>query len=119
MYETSEKSNKDIISDLTSPKNVISFMSIQFIAFFFYGGFRTIFPLILHSFDFTETQVIDNWAFILTFGLIIGFFTRMPMGVVADKLSRRASLILGTAICSFSISLMFLTTSVSLLNINF
>ena len=120
MIELSHRDNiRETDSDLTSSRIILSFMSIQFIAFFYYGGFRTIFPFILEYFNYSESQVVENWAFILTFGLIIGFFTRMPMGIVVDKISRKNSLVIGIIICSLSITLMLMTSEILMLAILF
>ena len=69
-------------------------MTVQFLGFFFFNGFRVIFPLILEGMGYSEVQVYADWAIIYGFGLFISSLTRYPMGIIADKLSRNQSLTL-------------------------
>ncbi|MFW9995461.1 MAG: MFS transporter [Candidatus Odinarchaeota archaeon] len=88
----------------SAPRIVLTFMIIQFVGLFMYGGFRTVYPIILEfSFNFTEQEVISSWAIIYSIGLIIAFSTRIPMGIIADRYSRLRSLSFGSLLCIASL----------------
>ncbi|MFW9929796.1 MAG: MFS transporter [Candidatus Thorarchaeota archaeon] len=119
--------NFPVSNDKYNPKyapdnaEIIFFLlSIQFIGFFFYGGFKTIFPFILQSYGYSHSQIAINWSIIFTIALFVGgFFTRIPMGILSDLLSRKQGLIFGTIIAMTSIFLILFTENIIILGILF
>lgn len=105
--------------DPNSSKIILSFMSVQFLGFFYFNGFRVIFPLILGNMGYNEIQVYADWALIYGLGLFISGLTRYPMGIVADKLSRKWLLTLCALLIGISIVGIGLTNNVILLAISF
>lgn len=89
---------------------IVMFLSVQFIGFFLFDGLRTIFPLFLDmTIGLAEDQVVESWGLIYSFGVFVGFLTRMPMGVLADRYPRRVSLTIGIALgMSTVLSLLFI-----------
>ena len=116
-------------SAFTTPKSdfapdnlqIIAFLiSIQFIGFFFYGGIRTIFPLILGKIGYSSAQITTDWSIIFTIALFVGGFgTRILMGKVTDILPRKQSLLLGTGLSLVSIVLIMFTRDIIILGILF
>ena len=100
---------------------IIAFMiSIQFIGFFFYGGFRTIFPLILGKIGYSSDVITTDWSIIFTIALFVGGFgTRILMGIVTDILPRKEALILGISLSFLSIVLIMFTTDIIILGVLF
>lgn len=100
-------------------RQIILFLfSIQFLGFFFWGGFIAIFPFILEKIGVPASQVTNDWSIVLTFALLIGgFFTRIPMGMISDMLSRKQGLLFGTAIAFFSILGLLFTKNILFLGI--
>ena len=82
---TSSSENKPIEYNPNSLNIILYFMSVQFLGFFYFNGYRVIFPLILDKMGYSELQVYANWALIYGLGLLISGITRYPMGIVADK----------------------------------
>jgi MFS family permease len=101
-------------------KIIFYLISIQFVGFFFYGGFRTIFPFILEEIGYSEQEIVANWSIIFTIALFIGgFLTRIPMGILTDRLSRLQGLMIGTTISMLSVLAIFFTTNILILGILF
>ncbi len=98
-----------------STRIAIIFMSLQFLGFFYFNGFRVVFPLILEKYKYTELQVVTDWAIIYSIGLFISSLTRYPMGIIADKLSRKQTLTISTLFIGSSIILIFLTQNIVIL----
>ena len=98
---------------------IVSFLiSIQFIGFFFWGGFRTIFPFILTNLGYSSQEIASDWAVVFTIALFTGgFLTRIPMGIVSDKLSRKQGLLFGTSLSLLSIFLMGFSSNIVVLGI--
>ncbi|MHA2330395.1 MAG: MFS transporter [Candidatus Hodarchaeales archaeon] len=95
-------------------------MSIQFSGLFFFVGFRTIYPIILEfSLNFTETQVIANWSIIYSIGLLIGFMTRVPMGIFVDRYSRLRSIFLGNLLIILSLLGILFTENILIFSLLF
>ena len=100
---------------------IISFLiSIQFLGFFFYGGYRVIFPIILKNIGYSEAEITTSWAIVFTIALFLGgFLTRIPMGVLSDSVSRKKGLLFGTSLSIISILLMDFTTNLIVLGLLF
>ena len=98
---------------------IVGFLiSIQFIGFFFWGGFRTIFPFILTNLGYSSNQIATYWSVVFTIALFTGgFLTRIPMGILSDKLSRKQGLLFGTGLSLFSILLMNFSSNIIILGI--
>lgn len=122
--DISSEINKDTVTNLQyapDTKQIVAFLiSIQFIGFFFYGGFRIIFPLILKKYGYSSEIITTDWAIIFTIALFVGGFgTRIIMGIVSDVLPRKQGLLLGTSISIISIFLIPFTKNIILLGILF
>ena len=100
---------------------IIAFLiSIQFLGFFFYGGYRIIFPIILKNMGYSEAQITTDWAIVFTIALFLGgFLTRIPMGMLSDSVSRKQGLLFGTGISIISIVLINFTTDLIILGLLF
>lgn len=102
-------------------KQIIFFLfSIQFLGFFFWGGISAIYPFILEKIGTPTSQITADWSIIYTFALFIGgFFTRVPMGMISDMLSRKQGLLFGTSIAFFSIFGILLSNNIVYLGVLF
>lgn len=105
--------------DSNSTRIAIIFMSLQFLGFFYFNGFRVVFPLILQEMNFTEIQVVTNWAIIYSVGLFLSSLTRYPMGIVADRLTRKQTLTLSVFFIGSAIIAIWLTQNIWLLALAF
>ncbi len=109
-------SKEKVLNYNPDSKKIISlFMSVQFLGFFFFNGFRVIFPLILEKMGYTELEVYANWAIIFGFGLFISSLTRYPLGIIADKLSRKITLTLSVFFVGISIIIIGLSDNIFIL----
>ena len=105
--------------DSNSMSIAVVFMSLQFLGFFYFNGFRVVFPLILEKMSYSELQVVSNWAIIYTIGLFISSLTRYPMGIVADRLTRKQNLTIATILISISIFSILVTRNIIILSLSF
>ena len=116
------------IEDLTSKKPYrhqntrlgAIFLFSQFLGFYLYGGLRTIFPLFLElHLKYSETAVVVAWGFIFTIGQLIGFLTRIPMGILVDRVSSKQSLRIGLVISLAAVIGMLFTENIIFLALLF
>ena len=110
---------KDSGYDSNSSKIAIIFMSLQFLGFFYFNGYRVVFPLILEKMKYSELQVVSNWAIIFSVGLFLSSLTRYPMGIVADKLTRKQTITLSSFLISLAIISILFTRNIIVLSLSF
>lgn len=111
--------NKNLEYNSNSKRTITLFASVQFLGFFFFNGFRVIFPLILAGMGLSEVQVYADWALIYGFGLFVSSITRYPMGILADKLSRNQALTLSVFFVGISILVIGSTNNIIFLALFF
>lgn len=98
----------------------VIFLYSQFLGFYLFGGIRTIFPLFLElHLNHSETAVIIEWGFIFTIGQLIGFLTRIPMGIMVDRVSSIQSLRIGLLLSLIAIISMIFTDNIVFLALLF
>ena len=69
------------------------------VGFFTFRGFYANFPLYLQlKFDLNDQQVVNTWAIISGVALFIGGLTRIPSGIISDKIGRVNALIMAYSI---------------------
>lgn len=67
--------------------------------FFTFRGFYAVFPIYMQQvFGFSEAQVVSDWAIITGIALTIGALTRIPAGLISDKIGRKAAITIAFAI---------------------
>ena len=106
LEESSEYSQSEVINQNRFRKKdyTILFLSIQFLGLYLFGGIRTIYPLFLElHLGFTEIHVLESWGLILFIGMLVGTLTRLPMGIIADRYTRKQVLMLALVLTTISI----------------
>lgn len=102
-YDFLFRSNNQCILDSeefpsSTKKSTLEFSPIliaYIIGFFTFRGFYAEFPIYLQlKFNLTDHEVVDTWAIIGGVGLFIGGLTRIPAGLISDKIGRINALIL-------------------------
>jgi MFS family permease len=119
MNLTFKKNTNESGYNPNTAKIALLFMSVQFIGFFYFNGFKVVFPLILENINYTESEVIVYWATIYGLGMFLGSITRYPMGIVADRLTRNQSLTLSVIVICFSTFSILFTSNIIILAIVF
>ena len=115
-WKSSIRDSQKYASD--SRQIILFLFSIQFLGFFFWGGISAIFPFIIEKIGVPTSQITTDWSIVYTFALFIGgFFTRVPMGMLSDMLSRKQGLLLGTGISFFSILGIMISNNIVFLGI--
>jgi MFS family permease len=98
----------------------ILFLSIQFLGLYLFGGIRTIYPLFLElHLNYSEIQVLESWGIILSLGMFVGTITRLPMGIFADRYTRKQVLMVSLVLITVSIAGMIFFTNIIILALLF
>lgn len=122
MVESSEYSSVKIKKQDSIGKKdyTILFLSIQFLGLYLFGGIRTIYPIFLElQLNLTEIQVLESWGVILSLGMLVGTLTRLPMGIFADRYTRKQVLMLALVLTTISIGGMLFFDDIIILAILF
>ncbi|MCE7736836.1 MAG: MFS transporter [Candidatus Heimdallarchaeota archaeon] len=76
------------------------------LGFFIFRGFLSNFPLYLQiKYDLTEIEVVNQWAIMSGIALFIGALTRVPAGILSDKIGRKKAFIIAYIVYAISLIL--------------
>jgi len=71
-------------------KEIVAFILTQFVSFFVFRAITQIYPLYLQrTTTLTEKEVAIKWGLIVSAYTFGGIFTRVPMGILIEKLGRK------------------------------
>ncbi len=81
-----------------------------FLGFFIFKGFFSIFPLYLQvKFGLTDTETVKLWGQIGSVAFFVGAATRLPAGLISDRIGRTRAFALGYSIYIIAIGLVYLS----------
>ncbi len=84
-----------------------------FLGFFVFRGFYAIFPLFLQiKNDYTDTEIVAIWALVSGFALFIGGLTRIPAGLISDRIGRKNAIFLAYFIYILALILLLLVDGI-------
>lgn len=84
-----------------------------FLGFFVFRGFYAIFPLFLQiKNDYSDTEIVAIWALVSGFALFIGGLTRIPAGLLSDKIGRKNAIFLAYLIYILALVLLLLVDGI-------
>lgn len=93
--ETTQREGANIIEILktSETREVLAFLSSQFLSFAIYMSVRQLFPLyLLARYSFTSDEVLVKWGIIVTAYTFTGLFGRIPSGWFIERFGRRTSI---------------------------
>ena len=84
-----------------------------FLGFFVFRGFYAIFPLFLQiKNDYTDTEIVAIWALVSGLALFIGGLTRIPAGLISDKIGRKNAIFLAYIIYIIALVLLLMVDGI-------
>ncbi len=84
-----------------------------FLGFFVFRGFYAIFPLFLQiKNDYTDTEIVAIWALVSGLALFIGGLTRIPAGLISDKIGRKNAIFLAYIIYLIALVLLLMVDGI-------
>ncbi len=105
---------KEKTETFTAFLDMLPMLAPFFLGFFLFQGLRASFPLYLKvKFGWDELTVVSIWGIISGSSMLIGAITRIPSGVLADRLGRLKAIYLGMT--GFFLALLTLWMSSTLL----
>lgn len=119
----SSQDKKEKISDIfkaQETREVLAFLTAQFLSFLVYMSIRQLFPLYLQErFGLSEEQVVIKWAIITTIYTFTGLFARVPSGWIIEKYGRKIILFVAFVIMTLSVGGLAFTNNTALLAVLF
>ncbi len=101
-------------------REVLAFLTAQFLSFLVYMSIRQLFPLYLQErFGLSEEQVVIKWAIITTVYTFTGLFARVPSGWIIEKYGRKIILFIAFVIMTLSVGGLAFTNNTALLAVLF
>ncbi len=101
-------------------REVLAFLTAQFLSFLVYMSIRQLFPLYLQErFGLSEEQVVIKWAIITTVYTFTGLFARVPSGWIIEKYGRKIILLVAFVIMTLSVGGLAFTNNTALLAVLF
>ncbi len=101
-------------------REVLAFLTAQFLSFLVYMSIRQLFPLYLQErFGLSEEQVVIKWAIITTVYTFTGLFARVPSGWIIEKYGRKIILFVAFVIMTLSVGGLAFTNNTALLAVLF
>ncbi len=114
---------KEKLSDIfraQETREVLAFLTAQFLSFLVYMSIRQLFPLYLQErFGLSEEQVVIKWAIITTVYTFTGLFARVPSGWIIEKYGRKIILLVAFVIMTLSVGGLAFTNNTALLAVLF
>ena len=119
----SSQDKKEKFSDIfkaQETREVLAFLTAQFLSFLVYMSIRQLFPLYLQErFGLSEEQVVIKWAIITTVYTFTGLFARVPSGWIIEKYGRKIILFVAFVIMTLSVGGLAFTNNTALLAVLF
>lgn len=101
-------------------REVLAFLTAQFLSFLVYMSIRQLFPLYLQErFGLSEEEVVIKWAIITTVYTFTGLFARIPSGWIIEKYGRKIILFVAFVIMTLSVGGLAFTNNTALLAVLF
>jgi len=93
-------------------KEVLAFVLTQFISFFVFRAITQIFPLYLQrTTTLTDKEVAIKWGTIVSAYTFGGIFTRIPVGILIEKLGRKTIVIISYLVMILATAGLMISTS--------
>ncbi len=100
---------------MTAFLDMLPMLAPFFLGFFLFQGLRASFPLYLQvKFGWDELTVVSVWGIIAGSTMLVGAVSRIPSGVIADRIGRLRAIYLGFTGFIFALITLWLSTSIIL-----
>ena len=101
-------------------REVLAFITSQFLSFAIYMSVRQLFPLyLLERYELTEADLLIKWGVIVTAYTFTGLIARIPSGWIIEKVGRKPSVMSSYIIMTITVGCLALTDNTAILALLF
>ncbi len=101
-------------------REILAFITAQFLSFAIYMSVRQLFPLYLQErYEISEAEVLIKWGIIVTAYTFTGLIARIPSGWIIEKIGRKPAIMSSYIIMTIAVGCLALTSSTAILALLF
>ncbi len=101
-------------------REVLAFITSQFLSFAIYMSVRQLFPLYLQkNYGLTEAEVLIKWGVIVTVYTFTGLIARIPSGWIIEKTGRKPAVMSSYIIMTVAVGCLALTSNTAIIALLF
>ncbi|MHA1550856.1 MAG: MFS transporter [Candidatus Heimdallarchaeaceae archaeon] len=101
-------------------REVLAFITSQFLSFAIYMSVRQLFPLYLQErYGLTEAELLIKWGVIVTAYTFTGLIARIPSGWIIEKVGRKPAVMSSYIVMTITVGCLALTSNTAILALLF
>lgn len=101
-------------------REVLAFITSQFLSFAIYMSIRQLFPLYLQEqYGLSEADVLIKWGIIVTAYTFTGLIARIPSGWIVEKVGRKPAILSSYIVMTIAVGCLALTSNTVILAVLF